>query len=477
MQGLGVEGFRAGRMPGRGLDRPDGIAMLSPIARALRRNPKIALQTSAIMLLPWAWAAFLLPWWASAVCGALALAAVFLIFGFLVVPTLARARRSGSGKASLRPEQLVEMRSTDMHLGPIDPQTIRGDLGVLHTGLRRWQKSSSVSSLETATARDRVTEVMSQTEHAVLELTSSFRGITSKTRQQMEAAMSLLQRNVEQASLSPGSWLSLPDYIHAYEMQLHEVVDGMIEFSSVSDELLQHQKKVRQHSVLIDELLDELRSMALRIGRLALDSSVAAGESGRQRGHLVELTDSIREIRDQTHGLTRTVRKTLEMIGDELASIYKVINNAARTAKESALRVKADMAQLNLSMIDKTREVEDSLAKINGLGEAIQKDVNSAIIAMQFQDITQQKLENMRGNILVDVMRNLDSLSVETQEMMSRDIFLAIKHGIAGRVGSEGRRSRADPDAERPVAAEPAVPEQARADATREVAATRVELF
>jgi methyl-accepting chemotaxis protein len=452
---------------------------MSLTTSVIRHRPTIVFQLGVIMLVPWAWAAFIMPSWASAVCGGLTIIGVFLAVRFLVAPTFARRR---AGDESLRSEEIVKMRSSDPSVVAVDLQTIHGDLGSLHTGLSRWQKSSSVSSIETATARERVTEVISQTERAVLALTLSFRGITSKTRQQMEAAMSLLQRNAEQASISPGSWLSLPDYIHAYETQLHEVVEGMIGFSAVSDELLQHQKKVREHSVLIDELVDELRSMALRTGRLALDSSVAAGESGGQRGHLVELTDSIRQISDQTHGLTRTVRKTLEMIGDELAIIYKVINNAARTAKESALRAKADMAQLNLTMIDKTREVEDSLAKINGLGEAIQQDVNNAIVAMQFQDITQQKLENMRGNILVEVMRNLDSLSVETQEMMTRDIFLAIKQEAVGLNASAGDRVRTGPGAGRQTAAEstqtlPADPEEARAGANRGAAATRVELF
>jgi methyl-accepting chemotaxis protein len=452
---------------------------MSLTASVIRRRPAIVFQLGAIMLVPWVWAVFVMPPWASAVCGALTVVAVFLTIRFFVAPTFARRR---AGDESLRAEQIMKMRSSDAPMLPLDLQSIHGDLGSLHTGLRRWQKSSSVSSIETATARQRVTEVISQTERAVLALTLSFRGITSKTREQMETAMSLLQRNAEQANIAPGSWLSLPDYIHAYEMQLHEVVEGMIGFSAVSDELLQHQKKVREHSVLIDELLDELRSMSLRIGRLALDSSVAAGESGRQRDHLIDLTDSIRQTSDQAHGLTRTVRKTLETIGDELAIIYKVINNAARTAKDSALRAKADVAQLNLTMMDKTREVEDSLSKINGLGEAIQQDVNNAIIAMQFQDITQQKLENMRGNILVDVMRNLDSLSVETKEMMTRDIFLTIKQKAVGLNASAGGRARTGPHAGEQVAEEltqtpSADAEDAPAAANSDASVTRVELF
>jgi methyl-accepting chemotaxis protein len=446
---------------------------MSLIVSVFRHRPAVLLQLGAIMLVPWAWAAFVMPPWASALCSGLTVAAVFLAVHFLVAPAFTRRR---AGDESLGYEQIVKMRSSDSSMLPIDLQSIHGDLGLLHTGLHRWQKSSSVSSIETAAARERVTEVISQTERAVLALNLSFRGITSKTRQQMETAMSLLRRNTDQANISPGSWLSLPDYIHAYEMQLHQVIEGMTGFSAVSDELLRHQKKVREHSVLIDELLDELRSMSLRIGRLALDSSVAAGESGRQRDHLIELTDSIRQTSDQAHGLTRTVRQTLEKIGEELAIIYKVINNAARTAKESALRAKADVSQLNVTMMDKTREVEDSLSKINGLGEAIQQDVNNAIIAMQFQDVTQQKLENMRGNVLVDVMRNLDSLSVETKEMMTRDIFLAINQEAGG------SPARIGADAEGQVAEEPTPTPQLDAEhasvaANSDAAATRVELF
>jgi hypothetical protein len=208
-------------------------------------------------------------------------------------------------------------------------------------------------------------------------------------------------------------------------MQLQEVIESMVQFTSTSDEMLQHQTKIREQSVLIDELLDELRAMAIRIGRLALDSAVAAGESGKHGNYLIELSGSIRETSNQAFGLTRSIRQSLETIRDELVVTYKVINKTCTLAKESAQRAKADVAQLNVTMIAKTKEVEESLSRINSLGEAIQQDVNNAFIAMQFQDITQQKLEHMRGNILKEVICSLDTVSVETQEMMNKKIFLA----------------------------------------------------
>lgn len=415
--------------------------------RIVRNSPAIVFKLGLILMLPWAWALFVMPLWASGVFGALWAAGLILATRLFVVPMFARQR---AGDKSLTPEQIMKMRAPGLGT-PILDQDTRGDLGSLHNGLRRWQESSTASSGETATARERVGEVISQTEHAVLALNQSFRGITTKARQQMEAAMSLLRRSDEKASLSPGSWLSLPDYIQAYEVQLQEVIESMVKFTATSDEMLQHQKRIREQSVLIDELLDELRAMAIRIGRLALDSAVAAGESGKHGSHLIELSGSIRETSNQAFGLTRSIRQSLETIRDELVVTYKVINKTTTLAKQSAQRAKADVAQLNVTMIAKTKEVEESLSKINGLGEAIQQDVNNAFIAMQFQDITQQKLEHMRGNILAEVMSNLDTLSVETQEMQKKKIFLAARPETLGADGTHADGAQvtagSDPDA------------------------------
>jgi methyl-accepting chemotaxis protein len=398
--------------------------MSSVIASVLRNRPTVVARLTFLLLLPWVWTAYFLPPWALSVCGGLSLIAFFAGLRSFVTPMFAR-RRSDDPKLSV--DQVVKMRAGDAGKPGFDIRTIQGELGQFQRQLNIWGGTSKTSSSKTADAREGMGEVISQTEQAVLALTMSFRGITTKTRQQMETAMSLLRRNASELTVSEGAWLSLPDYIRAYETQLNEVTDSMIKFSTASDEMVTHQGRIREQSIIIDELLDELRSMSIHIGRLALDSSVAAGESGPNREVLVKLTDSIRETSDQAHGLTRTVRQSLEKIRDELVVTYKIINKAGGIAKVSAQRAKADVSQLNVTMIEKTKEIEASLGKINSLGLDIQQDVNNAIIAMQFQDITQQKLEYMRGSILGDVMQNLDLLSVETQEMMKKDLFLAIR--------------------------------------------------
>jgi methyl-accepting chemotaxis protein len=429
--------------------------MSSVFTAVLRNRPVLLTRLALLLLLPWAWIGFVVPMpsWALALCGGLSALAFSMGVRYFVTPTFTR-RRSDDPKLSV--DQVVKLRAGDRREPTLDIRTITGELSQFQTQVNKWGGTSKNSSNQTAHAKEGMGEVISQTEQAVLALTLSFRGITHKTRQQMETAMSLLRRNASELTVSEGAWLSLPDYIRAYETQLQEVIDSMIKFSSASDDMLSHQGKIREQSVIIDELLDELRSMAIRIGRLALDSSIAAGESGRNREMLVKLTDSIRETSDQARDMTRSVRESLEKIRDELVATYKITNKAGDIAKEAARRAKADVSQLNVTMIEKTKEVEVSLAKINSLGQEIQQDVNSAIVAMQFQDITQQKLEYMRGNVLTDVMQNLDVMSTETQEMTKRDLFRAVRteaerNSVASAVAPAVQQSEAATSESSPV--------------------------
>jgi methyl-accepting chemotaxis protein len=429
--------------------------MSSVFTAVLRNRPVLLTRLALLLLLPWAWIGFVVPMpsWALALCGGLSALAFSMGVRYFVTPTFTR-RRSDDPKLSV--DQVVKLRAGDRREPTLDIRTITGELSQFQTQVNKWGGTSKNSSNQTAHAKEGMGEVISQTEQAVLALTLSFRGITHKTRQQMETAMSLLRRNASELTVSEGAWLSLPDYIRAYETQLQEVIDSMIKFSSASDDMLSHQGKIREQSVIIDELLDELRSMAIRIGRLALDSSIAAGESGRNREMLVRLTDSIRETSDQARDMTRSVRESLEKIRDELVATYKITNKAGDIAKEAARRAKADVSQLNVTMIEKTKEVEVSLAKINSLGQEIQQDVNSAIVAMQFQDITQQKLEYMRGNVLTDVMQNLDVMSTETQEMTKRDLFRAVRteaerNSVASAVAPAVQQSEAATSESSPV--------------------------
>jgi len=264
----------------------------------------------------------------------------------------------------------------------------------------QWLDASRQADSGIATASRELGEVNQQSEAAAVNIGNSFRSIMDKTGNQMESAVKLLKSDTS-AESGGSSWLSLPDFIRAYEHQLDEVTKRMMDFSQASQEMSRHQDVVRQHSVTIDEMLDELRAMAARIRKLALDSTVAYSEQGNTDSRwFIEIADRIRETSNTAHELTRRIRDGLENIRAVMGNTYEELDKSSGRVRLAAVQAKVDVSQLNITTLEKAREVTRTLEGVNSLGAEIRREINNIIIAMQYQDITQQRLEHIRKPVL-----------------------------------------------------------------------------
>ncbi|HEX3061468.1 MAG TPA: hypothetical protein VHP55_02310, partial [Usitatibacter sp.] len=100
------------------------------------------------------------------------------------------------------------------------------------------------------------------------------------------------------------------------------------------------------------------------------------------------------------------------------------VAEAARRAVETA---RAEIDTLNEATIEQTREIEKALKRVNDLSVEIQKDINQIIVAMQFQDITRQKLERVHKPALGATAESLSLLSHETRALLQRDLYRAVR--------------------------------------------------
>ena len=71
-------------------------------------------------------------------------------------------------------------------------------------------------------------------------------------------------------------------------------------------------------------------------------------------------------------------------------------------------------------MLYNGQEVAETLSQIGALGNEIQKDINDIIVALQFQDITQQKLQRLKNPLLTDLMASLRVIFDETRVMSGK---------------------------------------------------------
>ena len=345
---------------------PLGNAAPQSVKKALVDGKTLALFAVAV-LLPWLWGVWAVPLWVAAVSLVFSVVSLFLIY-YLMTSRVEALRMQGEvTQAADRGEAAAAAQS----------------VAALQSLLAHWLESSQVASSSIQRARASLDDVTQQSEAAAANIGKSFRVIMDKTGQQMDSAVRLLKSSSGDGT-GGSTWLSLPDFITAYERQLDNVTSRMMDFSKASEEMSRHQDVVREHSLAIDEMLDELRNMAARIRKLALDSTVAANrDANTDNRWFIEIADRIRETSTSAHELTRRMRDGLEKIREVMGGTYDELSKSSDNVRLAAVQAKVDVSQLNIATMEKAREVTGTLEKITSLGKDVRNDINQIIIAKQ----------------------------------------------------------------------------------------------
>ncbi len=375
------------------------------------QHPYLLAALIVVLFLPWVWMAALVPFWALAISLALVPIAALMALALVVRDVNSEEEHIGSGGD----EPFLKWRKRTR----LFQQVVVG----LDTMLERWDVASDTNRKRLEMLSESVEEVIGLTENAVTEISKNFRVVVAKAHEQTEAAMSILQEGEGQRS----GVLSLPEFIKAYDSQLQNVTTHMSGFSSAADEMANHQKRVTEHAKVMEETIDGLRNMASQISRIALDSSVAMTSQTLKPRDFVEMTDRIRAISGEAHELTRKTRQGLDAIGDEVRQGNKRTTQVADAARRAVEVARNEISTLNEATIAQTRQIGVTLNRINDLSVEIQKDINQIIIAMQFQDITRQKLERVHKPTLGAAAESLALLSHETHALLQRDLYRAVR--------------------------------------------------
>ena len=308
-------------------------------------NRRQVLIFALVSLLPWLWAVFFIPPWISAV--ALIASLIAIVVATRLMQSTGAGGKPSSGAAT-QPEETE--------------RAVRRASRPLRRLLARWAGITQTSTSDLGETQGALQEVIEESETAVLNISKSFRNITSRSTQQIEYAMGLLQTTRGPGDVGSGdsgeAEMSLPEYIRAYEVLLNLTVDRLSEFAT---DCLQ----------VVDK----------------------AAEAGNDESRMTELRDRLRKLAEENHA--------------------------------DADQVRSDAVHLSGGMVLKNQQVTDVLKHINTTAQEIRRDVNQLIVAMQFQDITQQKLERLRGPLLSEIIKSLSSISDETR-VLSKQLKMGV---------------------------------------------------
>jgi len=365
--------------------------MIQDLAALIRiYRPKLAL-ILLILAMPWAWAAFWVPWWVNVMCLLMVpIACGILMFRVLPVPEEPRREQDDP---SVPDAQIRKMRK--MSSG-------------VHNLLSRWSTHADRSRTHIEEVSSHVDDVIEYSESAVVEIGKRFVSITRKTRKQVEHALGMLEHTLADGKKRESR--PLPELVSAYEVLAAKISASLAKVAESAEALEKRHETVRKDFEHVDTLLDQLAAHDSQIGVLALNTSVKGQD-------IVSVSDQIRTLSLESKALTRDIRRTLEQVRGQATATHGAVRNAVSQAREAAQFANGEGQKLAREMLYNSQEVAETLSQIGAIGNEIQKDINEIIVALQFQDITQQKLQRLKNPMLTDLMTSLRAIFDETRSL------------------------------------------------------------
>ncbi|MDP2962620.1 MAG: methyl-accepting chemotaxis protein [Sulfurimicrobium sp.] len=230
-----------------------------------------------------------------------------------------------------------------------------------------------------------------QSEQAMIELTTRFSGIVEQLDQAVKAS-SLSAESVDNPQ-------GLVAVFTQSETRLMSVIESLRAALKHSDELQDSVGGLVQYIDQLKDMAASVADIADRTNLLALNAAIEAARAGEAgRGFAV--------VADEVRKLSNLSGETGRRISEKIKGISQAINASFATAEKSSEQDAASVASSEAviqSVLAEFRNVTDGLAGAAGIlrdtGAGIKNEVAESLVQLQFQDRVSQILCHVRDNI------------------------------------------------------------------------------
>ncbi|SFK66185.1 methyl-accepting chemotaxis protein [Methylorubrum salsuginis] len=264
--------------------------------------------------------------------------------------------------------------------------------------LQSWLGLSTLQRRALEALVDEVGLASGHMEESVQGLTGRFERIATTTRDQADIVQGLVSSI--QAVEVDGRSMLLSDVAAGLGDTLGALMDKVAQLSQ--------QGGATAHS--LDAVLSEIGSVEGSVARieainrqtnlLALNAKIEAARAGEAGRAFAVVADEVRLLAQTINTLSATIKEQIGSIAAGLRGSHGLLRDIATVdVSDESRSAEARVRSVMQSLVDQNSRFAGVLQQTAETTQSITADVSGAIVAMQFQDLTKQRLENA-GTVL-----------------------------------------------------------------------------
>ena len=255
-------------------------------------------------------------------------------------------------------------------------------------------------SSQTETAR-------TQTEEAIMDLTSRF----SKIYEELASTIEASQEAAGELSSTHGGNQGILAVFNENEQQLTTVISSLRESMESKSEMQGRIQRLSEYMDEMSSMANEVSKIAEQTNLLALNAAIEAARAGESGRGFAVVADEVRTL-SQTSGdaaakISSRVSETCHAIAETIDITEKSVKYDDENMKQSEQTIHMVLQRLQ----DAFSGLANSSDILQNSSTAMQQEVSEVLVALQFQDRTSQ--------ILAQLIENQDQLHTHVTDYIA----------------------------------------------------------
>lgn len=259
---------------------------------------------------------------------------------------------------------------------------------------------------------NRVRNLISQ---SIVDLNDSFNGLNEQSKQQVELLVGLLQSmKVDEEGSDK---LKFQMFAETTGNVLENFVTELVGTSKDSMEIMTVVDDLAKQMGDVQKLLVDIQKIAEQTNLLALNAAIEAARAGEAGRGFAVVADEVRNLSTNSNDFSEQIGSVMNKAITNLEKAQEVVSKIASKDITFAIESKTQVDGMIDEMVSLTGRIEGSIKDVSSMSETMNGQINTAVRALQFEDIVRQLAEHN-----VNRLSELTGLITRMQQLLASDV-------------------------------------------------------